>query len=138
MNNMVWVAIEFARWGKTSDLIAEMDVIQGITSDAQVRTIAKARTFQIHLEVGMFDYSVEKLKARRLTAKPSSVVLAPAKTNYQQQLTDHPTMNLWCPESTNHYRLTRARSRLGSRRRARIRLIGRPRGNNAASRFHLG
>ena len=77
--NIVWVAIEFARWGKTSDRIAKMDVIQGTTSDAQIRTIAEARTLQFHLEVGMFDDSVEKRKVRRPTAKPSSVVLAPAQ-----------------------------------------------------------
>ena len=72
------MAIELTCWGKTSDRIAKMDVIKGITGDAQVRAITEARTLQFHLEVGMFDDSVEKRKARRPTAKPSSVVLAPA------------------------------------------------------------
>ena len=137
-NNMIWVAIEFARWGKTSDRIAKMDVIQGITSDAQVRAIAEAQTLQFQLEIGMFDDSVEKRKAMRLTAKPSSVVLAPAQPELPAATDRSSDDESVVSESINHYRLTRARSRLGSRRRARIRLLGRPRGNNAVSRAHLG
>ena len=80
---MVWVSMEFTRWGKTLDRIAKMDVIQCIISNAQVRAISEARTHQFHLEVGMFDDSVEKRKARQPTAKPSSVVLAPAQHELQ-------------------------------------------------------
>ena len=136
-NNMVWLAIQLALGGKISDRIAKMDVIHGITRDGHVGVIAEARTLQLRLEVGMFDDSVEKRKAMRPTAKPASVVLAAAQLELAAA-TDHQIMNLWCRESANHYRLTSARSRLGSRRRARICLHGRPRGNNAASRVHLG
>ena len=76
---MVEVAMVSARWGKTSDRIAKIDVIQGITGFAQVRAIAEALILQFRLKVRMFDDSVEKRKARLAAAKPSSVVLATAK-----------------------------------------------------------
>ena len=78
-NNMVWKAMEFARWGEISDRIAQMDVIQGITSDAQVRAIAEVRTRQFHQKVRMFDESTEKRKTRRPAVKRSFVVLATEK-----------------------------------------------------------